>query len=204
MSDTSKIEEKEPRRDNNLVIIFVVLFIIVFGLLTWFLIKSGQNTQDELSPSLSSMDADFAAKLEPLQKRLKENPKDDKALTEIGYLYLESQVTREAINNFEAAVDINPDNIEAMLGLGISYQSVGRTKEAAPLFDKVLEKQPDNTLAKVRKAYLLATEGETSEAIKLFRQVETSTVSQEIKDEVKRSLDEILDAGGAKKQEPAE
>ena len=62
----------------------------------------------------------------------------------MGLAYSAVERNSDAVNEYQAALDINPDFTDARLNLGVALRELGREMEAVKQFRLVLENEPDN------------------------------------------------------------
>ena len=75
----------------------------------------------------------------------KDGPEDANILFWIGFLNLQMQNYKDAVDPLEQAIQINPKSPEAHLNLGNVYDGLKRYDDAVREFKKVIELQPANT-----------------------------------------------------------
>nr|MDZ7996535.1 tetratricopeptide repeat protein [Aulosira sp. DedVER01a] len=89
-------------------------------------------------------------------------------LINLGKLQSAGQNYKEAIANYDKALEIEPDYHEARLNQGIALGNLGRNEEALASFDKALEFKPDYQVAWLNRGNALDDLGRYEEAIASF------------------------------------
>ncbi|MCL5958397.1 MAG: tetratricopeptide repeat protein [Chloroflexi bacterium] len=96
-----------------------------------------QNTQTKVDPAISK-------RIQDLEKTTKTDPKDVRALTELGQLYLQINDGRKAQVAFQAGLELEPNSVDLHNGLGIAYCSVNKVGEAMAEYQKSMEIDPSS------------------------------------------------------------
>ena len=78
-----------------------------------------------------------------LERALKLDPKDARALYYKGLVYLAKKDPVEAILVLQDALELRPNDIHVQYQLGVAYFSIGDYDNAAPLLEVVYEQDPD-------------------------------------------------------------
>ncbi len=94
-----------------------------------------------------------------LREVISADPKNEKALFNLGVLSMQSGQYDKAAERFQKLVDLNPENVEATFYLGVSLAKTGKRDEARTLFNnaKAMSKDPaltasvDEALAELDK-----------------------------------------------------
>ena len=89
---------------------------------------------------------------------IKNNPKNDFAITRRGWLYYLQGSHNQSIKDYQQALVINPDSMDARLGLLLPLIAQQRWREVASNANKVLQISPWNYYAHVR--LMISEEGE--------------------------------------------
>ncbi|TJY31595.1 serine hydrolase domain-containing protein [Pontimicrobium aquaticum] len=120
-------------------------------------IAVGLEPEELFKPNLSKLttnilDGKFESTIEKYDKLLKSNPNNEKLkideLNTMGYLYLEYNKTKEAINFFKFATMLFPKNSNAFDSLGEALIRDGKESEAIKMYEKSLKLNPKNENAK--------------------------------------------------------
>lgn len=81
---------------------------------------------------------------------LKQNPRDDKALTALGDVLADKGDHPEAIAHYKQALGLQPENADAGIGLAHELVETGQIEAAVPLLQAVIKNDPSNVLAHYR------------------------------------------------------
>ena len=81
------------------------------------------------------------------QEAIKSNSLFVQAYFNLGVALAKLGRTEEAMQTYEAAIDISPDLIPARINLGILYYGKGSVEEARNQFREVLRRDPTNPAA---------------------------------------------------------
>jgi len=113
-----------------------------------------------------------------LQKAIEIDPKNKRALTNLGLYYYNEGVTenkteyyKKAVDLFEKVLEIDPGDVKVIQRLALAYEKIGKTDKAIEAYDKAIASFPNNPDLYFNKAALLYEKGEKEEAIKLFNKV---------------------------------
>ncbi len=96
-----------------------------------------------------------------------ENPE---VFNNLGLLLYKRGIGREAIENFQKAIDINPRYTDAWYNLGRGYEAVGKQAEAIEAYEKTLTLDRDYPEAWNNIGPLLRGMGRSNEAVGYFEQ----------------------------------
>jgi Flp pilus assembly protein TadD len=91
--------------------------------------------------------------------RLRNNPRDTVALTELGRISMIRGQFAEAVKQFRAALDSNSDADEPHYYLGLIYRAQNRLAEARAEFETALGLNPDNFKAHGNLGVIFAQQG---------------------------------------------
>ena len=83
-----------------------------------------------------------------LEELLAMNPKHERSLTTLGYVYFLQNNLSAAKKHYTMALALSPDYEQALMNMAGLYSYVKDYKKAKVLFQQVLKKNPQNTLAK--------------------------------------------------------
>jgi cytochrome c-type biogenesis protein CcmH/NrfG len=89
-----------------------------------------------------------------LREVLKEDPKNELAMFNLGMLSIQSGQYDKAIERLKELVEMNPAHIQGQLLLGIAYMNSGDTKLAKQQFEKVKEMDKDPAVQATVDSYL--------------------------------------------------
>jgi tetratricopeptide (TPR) repeat protein len=168
-----------------------VWLAVIFGLVAIFMFVARQGTTPISGPQdLGELGP--AARVQPFQEILAENPDDVEALVGLGFTYIELTDAGQALPNFEKAISLDARNVEALVGLGMAYEGTGRQDEALPMYERALGVDPDSDFAKARKAYYLAEIAEQYEpALVILRELEAKEPPGALKEQIQANIAEI-------------
>jgi tetratricopeptide (TPR) repeat protein len=97
-------------------------------------------TQDDLAQLKAAADAQAA----PIVERLKANPADPRALTELGNIYYDARQYAKAVDFYQRALKAKPADAAVRTDMATAYWYMGNADEAIAEFDKALTFAPDN------------------------------------------------------------
>lgn len=89
-----------------------------------------------------------------LREVLKEDPKNELAMFNLGMLSIQSGQYDKAIERLKELIEINPAHIQGQLLLGIAYMNSGDKKNAKQQFEKVKEMDKDPAVQATVDSYL--------------------------------------------------
>ncbi len=158
----------------------------------------GEQPFEENQVELKLMHAESIPSEDSFRKAIEINPENDRAYTELGWIYREQGRHSEAVDLFNKALELNPENDRAYVELGRVCQAQGKHSEAADLFNKALELDPENDRTYGAFAVLYEETGKPELAIKYAKK--TNELRSQHYDYViasnHRKLKEILDKRG--------
>lgn len=105
-------------------------------------------------------------------KMVQEGIRDELALNNRGYARLMQEKYPEAINDFEAALNLNPDNSNVLNNLGWAYFRTGDTEQALQLIVRALEADSNNPDAWRNMALIYLDRGDTQNACTAFTELQ--------------------------------
>jgi cytochrome c-type biogenesis protein CcmH/NrfG len=128
------------------VLIAFVAGIVVGVIATVFYEDKLPALPASIKPSASSpapaVTADVQKQISMLQGVLKEDPKNLKALIELGNLYFDADQIDRAIQAYSKALEIDPRNADVRTDLGIMYRRKGDPDRAIAEFRKAAQDDP--------------------------------------------------------------
>ncbi len=104
------------------------------------------------------------------QKAIDLEPKNPVLYTELGKLYLATDV-QKARENFEKAITLKTDYVDALFQLGILYFNNNQTDEAINQFEKIVNLTPNYSNALYSLGLAYAKKGEKEKAIQYLEMV---------------------------------
>jgi len=143
--------------------IFVGLAVVLIAFAVWMVrpqtiatsaANLGANLPGDLATSdTTSADAEAAHKeLTQLEDKVKQNPKDVKALTDLADYLFDQGMFARAADTYSTALEIDPKNSDVHTKLATSYFFQGMSQSAIREYKKIIEAEP----TKVEAHYYLA------------------------------------------------
>ena len=86
--------------------------------------------------------ADFSKQIDALQAILKQDPRNLKALVELGNIYFDTDQAEKAIETYTKALQIDPNNSDVRTDMGIMYRKKGDFDRAISEFKKAAQADP--------------------------------------------------------------
>jgi len=111
--------------------------------------RSETATEPDKPPPLDT------ARLQQLEETVKVDPKNTKALTELGNMQADQRNYNEAIQWYQQAVNADPRNIELRNYLGEAQFEANRIDDALATFQAALQMNPSNPEALFDYGYVL-------------------------------------------------
>jgi hypothetical protein len=164
------------------------------------LVRYGMNTTDEMGElwllTVMKDQQDYARLEHALQPRflsdailnaemmLRRNPRDAKALVEMGSAFMMSGRYAQALERLRQAVAINPDLDEAHYFIGLSLRSTKQLGEARQEFEITLRLNPRHARARGNLGLVLAEQGDLAAAADQFERA----LQLNPKDEIARDM----------------
>ncbi len=137
------------KKEHTLIFV-VIAFVAGFVAGVIVTVYQGENFSSiPSSPKSSSLPTgppalseDVQNQIRSLQAILKQDPKNLKALIEIGNLSFDSEQYDEAVKYYSQALQIDPRNADVRTDLGIMYRRKGETDKAIEEFKKAAQLNP--------------------------------------------------------------
>ncbi len=121
------------------------------------------------SPTPAPLTADVQEKISTFKAILKDDPKNLKALVELGNLYFDSDQFDLAIQAYSKALEIDPRNPDVLTDMGIMYRRKGDFDRAVAEFKKAAEIDPRHVNSRYNLGVvLLHDKGDLKGAIKAW------------------------------------
>ncbi|HSR13522.1 MAG TPA: tetratricopeptide repeat protein [Thermodesulfobacteriota bacterium] len=122
------------------------------------------------SPAPSaSINPEMQKQISALQSILKDDPKNFKALVELGNLYFDGDQIDPAIRYYSRALEIEPKNADVRTDMGIMYRKKGDFDRAITEFKKAAEDDPRHVNSRYNLGIvLLHDKGDMKGAIKAW------------------------------------
>lgn len=153
--------------------VVAALTVAFLGALYLLLNDSGTFKKKTIEfPPLPKLNASIAA----AQEKLKEDPQDIVALTELGTLHFEKgkEFYPDAINELEEARELGALDPRIFYCLGIMYQEVGLYSFSLEEYKRFLRHYPDDLEIRMLEAKLLYKQGSFAEAVKEYERLKFS------------------------------
>jgi cytochrome c-type biogenesis protein CcmH/NrfG len=93
--------------------------------------------------------------LAALNERVKENPKDLEAWTQLGHLYFDLDQPRDAVAAYERSLDLDPSRPDVWTDLGVMYRRNGEPQKAVEKFDQALALNSKHQIALYNKGIVM-------------------------------------------------
>jgi cytochrome c-type biogenesis protein CcmH/NrfG len=121
------------------------------------------------SPSPAAPSADWQRQIESLQSILKDDPKNVKALVQLGNAYFDADQFDRAIETYSQVLEVDPKNADVRTDLGIMYRRKGNFNRAIAEFKKAAEGDPKHVNSRYNLGIvLLHDQGDLKGAIKAW------------------------------------
>ena len=111
---------------------------------------------------------DFDSAVATLKRGVEKLPGSELILTRLGYTYLVTGRTKEAVETMSEVLRANPGSIDALTALAAIYDNVGRKDESRALFEHALALEPESKFLRLGYAGNLASVGRLPEAIVIY------------------------------------
>ncbi len=121
------------------------------------------------SPTAPLLNADAQKQISILQSILRDDPKNSKALVELGNLYFDAEQLDAAIQAYSKALEIDPKNPDVRTDMGIMFRRKGDFDRAIAEFKKAAETDPGHVNSRYNLGVvLLHDKGDIKGAIKAW------------------------------------
>lgn len=153
---------------------------------------SGSKQQASQEPGQDGME-----RIAELMKRIQENPRDVKALSQVARLFMSMQSFERAAKFWERVVRIEPERAGSRQRLAMCYYRLERYKDAASELREVLELEPDNAYAHYNLGVLALRFLDRPEKGKRHfqRVLRMEHANAELKDRARRELSQLPSSG---------
>ncbi len=123
------------------------------------------------SPAARVINPDAQKQISVLQSLLKEDPKNLKALIELGNLYFDADQFDPAIQAYSQALEIDPKNADVRTDMGIMFRRKGDFDRAVAEFKKAAQSDPNHSNSRYNLGVvLLHDKGDIKGAIKAWEE----------------------------------
>ena len=140
---TPQVESRARRRVPPALIVLLLVPLVIWGVY-----KVGAPPESEQVAAMPSMPADHGAPeldteaVAELEARVKADPADTEAMSELGKLHLISGDFREAAQWQQRILADNPDDVDARLALGVALFDQGELDPAQEQWERAAELDP--------------------------------------------------------------
>lgn len=129
------------KRQTLVTSVVIALMVGFFSGLVFGVYKSSDRLPVQTAGGQPTQD-DRERMLEVLVDRVKKNPRDAAAWTQLGNFHFDAGRHKEAIEAYESSLDIQPANAMVLTDLGIMYRRVGKPEEAVRRFEEAIDADP--------------------------------------------------------------
>ncbi|MDD4951450.1 MAG: tetratricopeptide repeat protein [Desulfovibrionaceae bacterium] len=129
-------------------------------------------------------------RIQELMARIKDNPEDVPALTDLGNTFMMMGAWDKALIFLQQARNLSPDDVSVLMGLAVCRFQKKEHQKAADLFARILVLSPNDGLAHYNLAIVLKHYlGRPGDAEAHFRAVlDSDQAGPEVKDNARREL----------------
>ena len=163
------------KKENALLFIAVAFVVgVVVGVIATVLYEEQTpvmptSIKPPASPAAQVMNGDTQKQISALQSLLKEDPKNQKALIELGNLYFDANQFDPAIQAYSKALELDPKNADVQTDMGIMFRRKGEFDRAIAEFQKAAESDPRHINSRYNLGVvLLHDKGDVKGAIKAW------------------------------------
>lgn len=111
---------------------------------------------------------DFDAAIQTLKRGIEKIPGSPLLLSRLGYTYLVTNRSQEALATMAEVLKINPRHIDAVTASAVILDNQGKLEEARSFFERALAVEPENKFVRMSYAQNLTKSGKLAEAIAVF------------------------------------
>ena len=163
------------KKENALLFIAIAFVVgVVVGVIATVLYEEQTavlptSIKPPASPAAQVMNADTQKQLSALRSLLKEDPKNQKALIELGNLYFDANQIDPAIQTYSKALELDPNNGDVRTDMGIMFRRKGDFDRAIAEFQKAAGNDPRHINSRYNLGVvLLHDKGDIKGAIKAW------------------------------------
>ncbi len=126
-------------------------------------------TRPQVAESAPPVTAEMKNQIAALQEIVKQDPKDVKALVELGNIYFDTNQADNAIEAYSRALALDPGNADVRTDMGIMYRKKGQFDRSVAEFQKAAESDPKHINSRYNLGVvLLHDKGDLKGAIKAW------------------------------------
>lgn len=156
MASESKVVKGFVKTENVLLITMLALAIgFVGGVLFSVYRASTTGITNDSAASSIPITKGQQEMLDALNERVKANPKDLEAWTQLGHLYFDLGQSKDAIQAYERSLALDNSRPDIWTDLGVMYRRSGNPRKAVEMFDKALALAPDHKVTLYNKGIVL-------------------------------------------------
>lgn len=144
-------------------VVFVGLAVTLIAFMIWMLrpqgaapIPTAVGAPGASAPVGQSIDQKLQQQVIALQDQVQKDPKNVKALTELGDLLFDMQQYARAADTYNSALDLAPNDANVRTDLALSYFYQGMTKTAIKEFRQAIQTDPNKIEARFNLALALS------------------------------------------------
>jgi cytochrome c-type biogenesis protein CcmH/NrfG len=163
------------KKENALLFIAIAFVVgVVVGVIATVLYEEQTpviptSIKPPASPPAQTINAETQKQISALQSLLKEDPKNQKALIELGNLYFDANQFDPAIQAYSQALELDPKNADVRTDMGIMFRRKGDFDRAIAEFQKAAESDPRHINSRYNLGVvLLHDKGDIKGAIKAW------------------------------------
>jgi len=200
-----RVSNVNPKRNKNAVLALIIS-VPVLSILFYQIMMQEDSTTPRIdlnampgasAPSGNQSDADSDAmapvmeKLEELNDRIDNNPKDFHAYLELGSMYATIGRYEEASEYFESYVELQPDDVRVRIALAEMYANAGNTEKAKFQLEEALKVDPQDGYALYNLGIILASLGDKAGAQEAWDKLVEQNPDSEIGISAKQNLENL-------------
>lgn len=156
MASAAKEIKGYIKTENMILIAIMALAVGFFGGVMYSAYRStGTGTAGGQAVSPVPVTQDQQAMLTALNERIKTNPDDVEAWTQLGHLQFDLNRPKEAIAAYEHSLSLQPGRPDVWTDLGVMYRRNGQPAKAVEMFDQALKLEPHHQIALFNKGIVL-------------------------------------------------
>jgi cytochrome c-type biogenesis protein CcmH/NrfG len=156
VTSESKVIKGYVKTENMILTIVLAIAIGFVGGVAFSAYRSIKNaTLGEQASISNPVSKDQQGLIEALNLRIKANPKDIEAWTQLGHLYFDLDRTKEAVDAYEKSLELDAKRPDIWTDLGVMYRRNGEPGKAVEKFDQALKLDPNHQIALYNKGIVL-------------------------------------------------
>jgi len=167
--------DSSMKRESALLYIAIAFVVgIVVGVITTVYYEEKMSSlpvsiKPPATPSAPAIPADREKRISALQSLLREDPKNLKALIELGNLYFDTDQFELSIQAYSQALEIDPKNADVRTDMGIMFRRKGDSDRAIAEFKRAAQSDPKHANSRYNLGVVfLHDKGDIKEAIKAW------------------------------------